>query len=211
MELSDRDYVVFREIERWRFCLGRHVQFLADFSSQRTCDRRLRSLLAEGFLTRQIVIYGVPSVYLLTRKSKTLISASQRQEKIRLDQVVHDVAVLDIAVEIMKLLGLSLGDIKTEKQLHQQNGFGERAHHPDFIFTKDDKTYCVEVELSLKSKERLNKNLKSNFINYDNQIWITDENAIKLPRILEEYKAQYPNIKISNMKEIKDGKFKLID
>ena len=83
MELIERDYRVFREIERWRFCLGRHIQFLAGFSSQRTCDRRLRTLLINGFIEKKIIIYGVPSVYQLTRKSKTLIFANKRHERIR--------------------------------------------------------------------------------------------------------------------------------
>ena len=98
MELVERDYRVFREVERWRFCLGRHIQFLAGFSSQRICDRRLKLLLQEKFLTRKIIIYGVPSIYLLTRKAKNLIFANKRQERIRLDQIMHDIAVLDIAI-----------------------------------------------------------------------------------------------------------------
>ena len=110
----------------------------------------------------------------------------------------------------MKCFVLLPTDIRTEKQLHQQDGFGERVHHPDFIFTKDDKTYCVEVELSLKSKERLNKNLKSNFINYDFQIWVIDENSPKLNRLLEEFRIQYPNIEITNITEVQNGTFKFI-
>ena len=183
---------------------GRHIQFLAGFSSQRICDRRLKMLLSEKFLTRRIVIYGVPSVYLLTRKSKNLIFANKRQESIRLDQVAHDVIVLDTAICIMKFLCLPPQTIKTDKQLHQKDGFGERTHHPDFIFTKGNKTYCVEVELSLKSKARLEKNIKSNFFKYDIQIWVVGENTPKLHRLLKEFKIQYPNIKMLSIKEVQE-------
>jgi len=62
----------------------------------------------------------MPSIYLLTRKSKKLIFANQRQDKIRLDQIMHDVTVLDVAICIMKSLGIKAEDMKTEKQLHQQ-------------------------------------------------------------------------------------------
>jgi len=209
VELKERDFKIFREIERWRFCLGRHIEFLAGFSSGRTCDRRLRMLLTEGFLERKTIIYGVPRMYLLTRKSKTLIFANQRQEQIRLDQIIHDITVLDIAICFMKSFGLNPNDIKTDKQLHQQDGFGERTHHPDFIFTKDNTEYCVEVELSLKSKARLEKNIKSNFLKYNVQIWITDENATKLKIMLEDFKIQYPNMKIINLSEVKNGEFRL--
>ena len=211
MELRERDFKVFREVERWRFCLGRHIQHLAGFPSGRTCDRRLRLLISEGYLTRHMVLYGVPNVYQLTRKSKKLIFANQREDKIRLEQIIHDVTVLDIAICFMKSLELSSTDIKTEKQLHQENGFGTREHHPDFIFTKENKTYCVEVELSLKSKARLEKNIKSNFIKYDIQICVIDENKLKLFHILESYKISYPNIEITNIKEAYNDIFKLIN
>ena len=204
MELVQRDYKVFREIERWRFCLGRNIQYLVGFASQRVCDRRLRLLLSEKFLVRHMVIYGVPSVYLLTRKSKSLIFTNKRIEKIRIDQIMHDVTVLDIAICFMKSLSLPPEIIKTEKQLHQADGFGVRAHHPDFVFTRNNKTYCVEVELSLKSKARLEKNTKSNFLKYDVQIWITGESTPKLSRLLEDFKIQYPNIEITNIKEVQN-------
>lgn len=211
MELVERDYKVFREIERWRFCLGRHIQFLAGFSSQRICDRRLRLLIEQKFIDRQTIIYGVPSLYILTSKTKTLISANKRKDKIRLDQIIHDITVLDVAIDFMKYLDLNPTDIKTEKQLHQEDGFGERTHHPDFVLTKDNKTYCVEVELSLKSKTRLEKNIKSNFLNYNIQVWITDGNSTKLIRTLENYKIQYPNIEISNVMEVKNDIFRFIN
>ena len=211
MELKERDFKIFREVERWRFCLGRHIQHLAGFSSGRTCDRRLRLLISEGYLTRHMVLYGVPGVYQLTSKSKRLIFASQRQDKIRIEQIMHDVTVLDVAICFMKCLGLSSADIRTEKQLHQESGFGTREHHPDFIFSKGDKTYCVEVELSLKSKARLEKNIKSNFMKYDIQIWITDQNKTKLLHILEGYQVTYPNIEITNVKEVQNDIIRLID
>jgi len=79
-------------------------------------------LLDGGYITRYRVLYGVPNVYQLTNKTKSLISANQRQEKIRLDQIIHDITVLDVAIAFMKAFGLNPADIKTEKQLHQLVG-----------------------------------------------------------------------------------------
>ena len=155
-----------------------------------------------------MVLYGVPNVYQLTRKSKTLIFANQRQDKIRLDQIMHDIATLDMAICFMKSLGLPPIEIKTEKQLHQEDGFGKRTHHPDFIFAKGNKLYCAEVELSLKSKARLENNIKANFLKYDVQVWITSEKGTKLARILEKFKTSYPNIEITNMKEVQNATFR---
>jgi len=107
----------------------------------------------------------------------------------------------------MKTLELSPSEIKTDKQLHQEDGFGQRTHHPDFVFTKDNTTYCVEIELSLKSKARLENNIKSNFLKYNVQIWVTDKNAVKLIRTLKDFKIQYPNIEITNIEEVKNELF----
>jgi len=209
VKLVDRDYEIFKEIERWRFCLGRHIRVLAGFSGQRACDRRLRVLIGAGFIERRKVIYGVPSVYSLTYKGKMLIGANKRQDKIRLDNIAHDIAVLDTAIYFATKLGIPLKSIITEKQLHSNGGFGARKHEPDFVFTKGDKTYCIEIELSLKSKARLEKNIKANFLEYDFQIWVIGESVPKLPRLLEEFKMQYDNIMITNMEEIKNDKFRI--
>lgn len=203
MRLVERDYLIFREVERWRYCLGRHIKILAGFSSQRSCDRRLRVLLDNGFLCRRKIIYGVPSIYSLPFKSKMLIGVNKRQEKIRLDNIIHDIAVLDTAIYILEKYNISLSDIQTEKELHSQDGFSIRKHQPDFVFTKDNKTYCVEVELTVKAKDRIENNIKSNFITYDIQIWVLEDNP-KLIKVINENKLQYPNIEIKEIKEVRN-------
>jgi len=209
VKLVERDYEVFREVERWRFCLGRHIRVLAGFTGQRACDRRLRTLIDARLIQKRRIIYGVPSVYNLAHRGKMLIGANKRQDKVRLDNIAHDIAVLDTAIYFIDKLGIPKNSITTEKQLYSLKGFGNRKHEPDFIFTKDDKTYCVEVELSLKSKPRLDNNIKSNYLAYDFQIWVIGESVPKLPRLLEEFKTQYDNIIITNMKEIRDDKFRI--
>jgi hypothetical protein len=46
IKLVNRDYQIFREIDRWRVVLGRHITALAGFTGQKACDRRLRKLRA---------------------------------------------------------------------------------------------------------------------------------------------------------------------
>lgn len=203
MRLVDRDYMIFREVERWRYCLGRHIKMLAGFSNQRSCDRRLRVLLDNGFLERKKVIYGIPSIYTLPYKAKILIGANKRQDKIRLDNIVHDIAVLDTVIYMIAEYDISLSDIQSEKELHSIDGFSIRKHQPDFVFTKDNKKYCVEVELTLKAKNRLEKNINSNFLSYDIQIWILEDNP-KLIRLLKKHQLQYPNIEIKEIKEVRN-------
>lgn len=202
LRLVERDYLVFQEVNRWYVILSRHLKDIANFSSQRTCDRRLKKLIEAGFLDRKKYIYGVPYLYFLTRKAKVLIGASTRVEKIRLEQISHDITTLNVAIYLNKVKGIPFQDMLTEKQLHSSDGFSNRKHRPDFIYQINGKTTCVEVELSLKSKDRLEKNIKENFTNYDSQVWIVSDRDCKIATVLNEQSKIYPNIEILDLKEV---------
>lgn len=200
----ERDYIIFQEVARWRVITGKQICTLAGFSGQRACDRRLKKLIEAGFLTRQRIIYGIPSIYSLTRTAKALIGASERAEKIRLEQISHDITVLNVAIYFHKITGISFQDIRTEKQLHSIDGFSNRRHRPDFIYIKDGKTTCVEVELSLKNKERLEKNIKQDFVNYDFAYWVVPDIESKIAQIVVKNRIAYPTIGILELSEIKE-------
>ena len=201
--LVERDYIIFQEVARWRVITGKQICTLAGFSGQRACDRRLKKLIEVGFLTRQRIIYGIPGIYSLTRTAKALIGASERAEKIRLEQISHDITVLNTAIYFNKVKGIPFADMKTEKQLHQQDGFSNRKHRPDFIYIEDGKTTCVEVELSLKNKERLEKNIKQDFVNYDFSFWVVPDIECKIAQIVVKNRIAYPTMEILELREIK--------
>ena len=196
MKLVSRDYEILKEIERWRFCLGRHLKVLAKFSGTRSCDRRLKILINAGYIERKRILYGIPSVYFLTSKGKLLLGLKSKIEKFRIEQITHDIKVLDSALYIMSTYEVLNNEITTEKQLNSANGFGNRQHNPDFVFLKADKTYAVEIELSLKSKTRFETNVKNNYSNYDYQIWIVPKEQKKIIERLENFSLAYPNIQI---------------
>ena len=98
MRLQERDYSILQEIERWRFCLSRHIKCLAAFSGQRACDRRLKLLIEAGYIQHKKILYGIPSLYYLTHKGKVLIHANKRQDKIKIEQITHDITVLDTVI-----------------------------------------------------------------------------------------------------------------
>ena len=204
LRVTERDELILREIDRWRACGSRHIRFLAGFSGQRATDRRLKVLIEAGYLERQKFLYGVPYIYFLTAKGKSLIHVGTGKEKIKIEQITHDRTVLDTAIYFMNKEGLTLQDITTEKQLHQLDGFGVRKHRPDFIFTKDELTYCVEVELTLKAKSRLLNIIKDNFMEYDVQIWVVPDSQKAILQVLKESKKLYDNIQARSLQKIND-------
>lgn len=203
IRLVDRDDKILKEIDRWRAITGRQIAELAGFPSQQTGDRRLKKLIVAGLIDRKRVLYGVPYLYSLTAKGKILISSPAYHEKFRIEQIKHDLTVVDTAIYFHKKLFIPYENIITEKELHRLDGFSNRKHRPDFVFTDSEKKkVCVEVELSLKSRDRFLKNIKDNFVNYDLQIWVVPSFRHKIAAILQEEQAAYSDIKILELKEV---------
>lgn len=204
MKLVDRDYRIFSEVYRWRWCLGRHIRFLAGFDGSRACDRRLRVLIDNGYLERRYILYGVPGLYLLTGQAKMLLGLPQREEKIRVEQILHDILVLDTVIYFLVKHKIALADILSEKQMQSKDGFGGRKHFPDFIFTQGEMSNCVEIEIATKSKGRLDKIISDNFNNYDKQYWIIPDTAYRNLEVLYQSKKTYSGIEVIPLEEVKE-------
>jgi len=201
--LAQRDYTIMRSVERFRFCLSRHIKILANFAGQRKCDKRLKTLIEAGYINRKKVLYGVPSVYSLAYKGKMLIGANKRQDKVRVDRIVHDITVLDTVIYFMNQYEIEIDKIVTEKELNSQRGFDVRKHQPDFIFHKLNKKHCVEIELTMKAKQRFLEIVQDNYLNYDVQHWVIPKN-IKMRNMLDELNKEYQNIEIIEVEGVQE-------
>jgi len=207
MVVMNRDLDILDLVYRFRFCLGRHVGALVEFTGTRACDRRLKALVDGGYLTRKKYLYGVPYLYTVSHKGRILIGANKRENKIRLEQIHHDVLVLDTLIYFKKKYRFSLDNIESERELHIKDGFGTRKHHPDFVFNVKGKSYAVEIELNQKSKERLESNIRNNYLRFDNQIWVTGNNKVFV--MIEKFQNEYHNIEIIRLEELKCQESKL--
>ena len=203
IRLVERDYRVMKEIDRWRAITGKQITEVVGFSSQRTSDRRLKKLVVAGYICRRKILYGFPYLYSLTGQGKALINSPKYQEKFRIEQIKHDLAVVDTAIYFHKKLSVPYENILSEKELHRLDGFSKRRHRPDLVFTdKSQKKICAEVELSLKARDRFLKNIKDNFVGYDLQIWVVPSLRHKIAAILQEEQAAYNDIEILELKEV---------
>ncbi len=202
--LNNRDRDIIFEISRLKCVLGRQIKVIAGFSGKRACDRRLSKLIGAEYLERKRYLYGISGIYSITQKAKKQFNISLPISEIRLDQIEHDVAVTDTIIYFMKDKDISKANIITEKQLRNEQGFTIRTHLPDFVYKEDGKTYCIEVELSLKAKERFEKIIKQNFMTYDIQYWIVPNSKIKIREILKNNSSKYTNIELLELESIQD-------
>jgi len=200
-----RDRTIIREIDRWRICQGRHIIDLVGFTGERACNKRLQKLVQAGYITREKILYGVAGILRVTTKGRKLEGLPIRKNKIRIEQIRHDIAVLDTAIYFNKVFGIAYLDMRTELELHRADGFGVRKHRPDFIFKMNEKTTCVEIELTLKSKSRFEKNISTNFMDYDKQIWIVPDLECKIAKILRNSQQMYTDIEIIELNQIQQA------
>ena len=200
LEIQERDLEILRLIHRFRFCLGRHIRVLCGFSGARATDRRLKLLFDAGYLARKKYLYGMPYIYTLSHKGRILLSANKREDKIRLDRITHDINVIEAIIYYVLEFGLSLSDIESEKELHIKDGFGIRKHQPDFVVNLPNERMAVEMELSPKAKNRMEENIRENYLKYDRQIWITNDN--KVLSLIGQLKNEYSNIDVIRLEEV---------
>ena len=70
------------------------------------------------------------------------------------------------------------------------------------VFKKDDETYAIEVELNVKAKNRILKNIEDNYLNYDYQIWVVPLSQVKIKHILAESLNKYDNIEVVTLESL---------
>jgi len=200
LELQERDYEILRLVHRFRFCLGRHVMVLCGFSGARASDRRLKLLIEAGYLAREKYLYGIPYLYTLSHKGRILLGVNKREDKIRVERITHDIYIIEAIIYYVLMCGVSLAEIESEKELHIKDGFGIRKHQPDFVVSSADERIAVEVELNPKPKNRMEENIRENYLKYDRQVWITNNSKVK--SLLRIFAGEYSNVELLQLEEV---------
>ena len=201
MVLVERDVKIIKEIQRWRFLLSRQLKILGGFSGQRACDRRLKKLIEAGYIERKHFIYGVPRLYFVTKKAVKLLDLEYCTQNVRIEQIMHDIAVIDTAIYLINNKGIDNASIITEREMKHKAGFGNPKHFPDFIYTKDNNTFCVEIELSAKKPTTLERNIKNNYKGFDFQLWFIPTDRQKVVDNVKAIGEKY-GVKIEPLEKV---------
>lgn len=200
VRLVERDRLVLWELERWRVMRAKEIKVLGGFNGDRVMYRRLRLLIDYGYLERKRYIYGMAGIYTITNKGRKELQLPLKNQKVSIALIEHDLAVVDSYIYFKKRFSLDRKQVTSEKELRED--FKPGTHYPDFVFAIDDKTYCVEVEFTLKNKTRLENNIKSNYLKYDTQYWIIKKDSVRLMKLLQVFEETYPNIEILYWEDI---------
>ena len=81
IKIQKRDFLILQQITKYRFLLSRQIKILAGFAGQRSCDRRLKKLIDNGFIQRKYFIYGISGLYFATGKAKKITVFTYKAKK----------------------------------------------------------------------------------------------------------------------------------
>ncbi len=196
--LQERDYIIFQKITKYRFLLARQVKILCDFVSQRTTNRRLKKLCDVGYLKKVYLLYGYPPIYSVTQKAKRAFNLEYITKSIRIEQLEHEIAVIDTSIYFQHVKNINEQKIQTERQAKHLSGFSKAKHRPDLTFDR----VCIEIELNMKRDTLFEKNVKDNFKNFDKQIWVVPSTKKAVLHRLDKLRKRYPNIEVLFLEEV---------
>ena len=147
-----------------RFGVGRSVAY-----------EQVRRLVGAGLLERTQTLSGDPTLISATRDGITYAGLGLRAAAIRIGEVEHWLACADVAIELEDLHGPER--VLTERELRQREAItgrpfasaklGQtvhgywRRHWPDLAVIEDDGITVYEVELTPKSRRRLEAILRA--------------------------------------------------
>lgn len=197
MQFTERDAQLLRWINGHGFVTLRQIARWND-SFYQSAQRRVRQLVDQGYLERRAIFHG-DRAHWLTKLGRQLCADDLPQPKdIKLGSYRHDQMLVDLSLSLISLLG---GRFTPERRVRQIMGFtkfGGRYHVPDGWMHFDDKEnpVAIELELSTKGTERLEKVVRDHAWDFDiEEVWYFVESGV-VRRHLKRVAEGYDSVKI---------------
>lgn len=197
--LTSRDVDILKWINRFGFMNINHITSFYKITKP-TAYARLRKLISSGLLLHEYHLHGQPGIYRVTREGARLTGEEMLPRKeVRLSNLHHDAMVVSV---ILSLHLKHQCQVITERELRRNAGFmlrGHKVHFPDGALILADKKVALEVELTAKSKKRLERILFNYWVDNDyDEVWYfcgSKEVRNKVNRLASDY----DKIKINNL------------
>ena len=155
MEITQRDEDLLRWIHAFGFVDIRHISERYGIKNK-TAYAIMQRLVKNHYVNYQRVYHRQPGVYGLTALGKALCGSELSViRQVSTATCRHDLLVVSVAQYLQARYG---GTFITERQLRHQagsTGVGRKGHFSDGQLLFGDKTIAIEVELSLKGRQRL--------------------------------------------------------
>lgn len=171
MKITDRDIEILRFINDHGFCITPHLERRFKIKNWRVYQL-MKRLVGANFVRSESIFKGRPNFYYLTKEGAAFTDLPAIP-KINLGIYEHQITLIDVAFSLSDTYPSSKWI--SERKLKYDKffaGLGSRGHIADGMLVLDDeRNIYIEVELSLKSINRLESILKT----YTRELSIKDE------------------------------------
>jgi hypothetical protein len=195
--LLDGELAIMQFIHEFGFCEIHHI--MKRFCLRRTFSyEQMRILIRFGLIIYKVVVPHFPGVYFLTAKSVRLINTDlPLMTYVPIYYYGHHMAVLSVYLKIREKYPNAtwMSERRLIKQKYDDMA-GNKEHLPDgLLVLPDSKRIPIEVELNLKSRERLNTILSDYSVDKNvHEVWYFCTPEIKC--VLQELIVKLPKIKL---------------
>jgi len=181
MQITEKDIEILKWINRFRYTTAKQV--MEKFGMCKSpAYRRLKFLKDNGYLYYRKFFKDKPGIFFCTVEGVGVSGSklSPLKRKISLATYDHNLIVIDVSFKLEKY-----GNWITDREIwseifKKQKEKKTNIHIPDGIIENDGKRTAVEVELTPKSKSRLDKIMKAHRRSrfYDSVFYVVGSEAI---------------------------------
>lgn len=200
MKLTSRDVTILQFINEFGFCEMPQINQRFDLRKPRNYQL-INKLMRHGLLHHERIFYHRHGLFRLTQAGSRFTSLPPLH-RVSLANYHHDLTVLMLYLKLRTFYP-NAAWITERKLKHDKYklGVGQQGHLPDGILVfPDGKQVAIEVELSCKSKQRLETILKTYAAQFSLQeVWYFCRQSM-LPRLQEAVKVM-PFVKIYSLSE----------
>jgi hypothetical protein len=194
-ELTERDSLALVLCFKFRVLTEEQIQVLCNFSTIKTTSRRMRILEKRGYVKREKVLPNIPMCYTATQKTAEYLGLHMKPYKIALATILHEIAIVDIAIYILLRRKIEISQVMTDKEQFYYAFYNNKEiqqipkknkHRPDLLIL--DEKVLIEYERTLKTKSRYLKNAIENCASYKGykHFWIIEESIKTMKKPLEQ-------------------------
>lgn len=199
MVITKRDIQLLKFINEVGFCNILHIEQFLNLTRRRSYQ--LIERLQKAALVRRVGPYfGRYHIYLLTIPGAAYTDLPALIH-VPISKFAHDLKLIQLYFELRTTYPEAA--LLTERQLAQQkygNGVGQKGHLADGLLLFSDKRVAIELELSVKSRRRLEKIFAEYGTQFDiDEVWYFC--ASNLKHLLLPYTVQWPFLKLISIEE----------
>ena len=162
MLLTDRDMEIIGFINEFGFCEMPQIERRFGLNKPRSY-KVVKRLINAGLVVHEYILRYRHGIYRLTREGAECTDLPMLKY-ISLGSYLHQLTVVDVHLKLLQRFPEAtwMSERRLKREQFLENGFHRYGHVADgMLVFPDEKKIAIEVELTMKGKDRLNKIARS--------------------------------------------------